>query len=127
MPTLDELIVQERKTAEHNHNMYEYECSFYGKEVVDSGEKLDCVKEYEYHSQIAELLEELKARREADRISDSYPFDVLLVQRYTKAIDDFAKELCKAFDETTLNDDGYYPNNVVRSIAEQLKAGGESE
>ena len=51
----------------------------------------------------------------------------LLKCERNKTIDDFVEELCKAFDETTLNDDGYYPNNVVRSIAEQLKAGGENE
>ena len=122
MPTLDELIAQERKTAEHNHNMYEYECSFYGKEVVDSGEKLDCVKEYEYHSQIVELLEELKARREAERISDSKTFDVLLVQRYNKAIDDFLKKAL-TFEDITGCVDSY----KLENIAEQLKAGGENE
>ena len=58
--TIDELIAQERKIAEHYHKMYEYECSRYGKKTVDSGVKLDCVKEYEYHSQIVELLQELK-------------------------------------------------------------------
>lgn len=41
-----------------------------------------------------------------------------------KAIDDFSRKLCKAFDETDLNDNGYYPNNIVRRVAEELKAGG---
>lgn len=41
-----------------------------------------------------------------------------------KAIDDFAQKLCKAFDETDLKSNGYYPNNIVRRVAEELKAGG---
>ena len=60
---IDELIAQERKIAEHYHKMYKYECSRYGKKTVDSGVKLDCVKKYDYHSQIVELLEKLKKCR----------------------------------------------------------------
>lgn len=133
MPTLDELIAQERK-------IYEFECSFYGKEVVDSEEKLDCVKEHEYHSQIVELLEELKARREAERISDSKPFDVLLVQRYNKALDDFLEKLKENISESliwgmiadcfkykNMNDTSDkivdYVIDTANEISEQLKAG----
>ena len=46
------------------------------------------------------------------------------VHERRKAIDDFARKLCKAFDETDLKDNGYYPNNIVRRVAEELKAGG---
>mgnify|MGYP004623990133 CR=1 FL=1 len=42
-----------------------------------------------------------------------------------KTIDNFARKLCKAFNETDLKDNGYYPNNIVRRVAEELKAGGE--
>lgn len=41
-----------------------------------------------------------------------------------KAIADFSKKLCEAFDETDLKENGYYPNNVVRRIAGELKVGG---
>ena len=41
-----------------------------------------------------------------------------------KVIDEFRKKLYEAFDETDLNDNGYYPNNIVRRVAEELKAGG---
>lgn len=76
-----------------------------------------------YHEQLAEWLGELKElRHEANEWRK-----VGYIHGYNKAIDDFAEELCKAFDETTLNDDGYYPNNVVRSIAEQIKEGKENE
>ena len=120
--TIDELIAQERKTAEHNHNMYEYECSFYGKDVVDSGEKLDCVKEYEYHSQIVELLEELKKRRSEDY---GYMADIHQSIGYRKALDDFVETLVSAFGETNIKEYGFYPENLVRSVAEQLKAGAK--
>ena len=129
MSTLDELIAQECKIAEHNHNMYEFECMCYGKDTVDSEEKMECVKEYEYHSQIVELLEELKARREADRISDSKPFDVLLVQRYNKAIDDFTERLKAEYKPCDEKDTEIYKKvcNRIDKIAEQLKAGEYSE
>ena len=115
MPTLDELIAQERKTAEHNHNMYEYECSFYGKEVVDSGEKLECVKEYEYHSQLVELLEELKKRRSEDY---GYMADIHQSIGYRQAIDDIKEELMKnGFIYTQ------HALDVFDGIAKRLKEG----
>lgn len=46
------------------------------------------------------------------------------VHERRKAIDDFTQKLCEAFDETDLKDNGYYPNNVVRMVAEELKVGG---
>lgn len=44
-----------------------------------------------------------------------------------KAIDDFTKRLCEAFDETDLKSNGYYPNNIVRLVAMKLKAGGTDD
>lgn len=44
----------------------------------------------------------------------------------SNAIDDFAKKLCESFDATDLKNDGYYPDNVVRMVATQLK-GGEAD
>ena len=46
------------------------------------------------------------------------------VHEKRKAIDEFTQKLCKVFDETDLKDNGYYPNNVVRMVAEELKVGG---
>lgn len=73
--------------------------------------------------QLAEWLEELKARREADRISDIKPFDVLLVQRYNNAIDDFVN----AIDERDREEPFVESIWVIEEIAEQLKAGGSNE
>lgn len=43
--------------------------------------------------------------------------------QYNKAIDDFAEKLSLAFDET-IEEHGFYPENLIRQVAEQLKAGG---
>ena len=48
----------------------------------------------------------------------------MAVRERRNAIDDFVQRLYKAFDETDLKDNGYYPNNVVKMVAEELKAGG---
>ena len=121
---LDELIAQERKIAEHYHKMYEYECYRYGKKTVDSGVKLDCVKQYEYHSQLVELLEELKKRRSEDY---GYMADIHQSIGYRKALDDFVETLVSAFDETNIKEYGFYPENLVRQVAKQLKEGGANE
>ena len=119
---LDELIAQEHKTAEHYHKMYEYECSRYGKKTVDSGVKLNCVKEYEYHSQLVELLEELKKRRSEDY---GYMADIHQSIGYRKAIDDFFKALCIEYSPVSDEMQNEYDNVCLRfeKIAEQLKAG----
>ena len=118
--TIDELIAQECKIAEHYHKMYEYECSRYGKKTVDSGVKLNCVKEYEYHSQLVELLEELKKRRSEDY---GYMADIHQSIGYRQALDDFVETLVSAFDETNIKEYGFYPENLVRQVAKQLKEG----
>lgn len=113
--TIDESIANEREKAE----MYRFRIKNRLMTMLEIGE---CEREIEEHEQIAELLEELKARREADRTSDSKPFDVLLVQRYNKAIDDFVNSckentMCKTFGLREID---------IEKIAEQLKAGGEN-
>ena len=42
--TLDEAIAHAREVARKNRDEYEFECSYFGKETVDNGEKLDCVR-----------------------------------------------------------------------------------
>ena len=152
MISIDEAIANERKTAEHYHKMYEFECSRYGKRTVDSGVKLECVQKYEYHSQLVEFLEELKKRQEED-----YRYKVLKVEMSqedllelkermknlpltivstpevessiefvddvirNKAIDDFKEKLVSAFNETNIKEYGFYPENLVNQVAEQLK------
>ena len=46
---------------------------------------------------------------------------------YNKAIDDFVERLIEELSHTTLLKDGYYLANIIKPLAEQLKAGGENE
>ena len=82
--------------------------------------KLNCVKEYEYHSQLVELLEELKKRRSEDY---GYMADIHQSIGYRQAIDDFVETLVSAFNETNIKEYGFYPENLVRQVAKQLKEG----
>ena len=45
------------------------------------------------------------------------------MQAYNKAIDDFVETLVSAFDETNIKEYGFYPENLVRQVAKQLKEG----
>lgn len=45
----------------------------------------------------------------------------------SKAIDDFAEKLLSAFDETNIKEYGFYPENLIRQVAKQLKAGDKNE
>lgn len=73
--------------------------------------------------QLGELLEELKKRRSEDY---GYMADIHQSIGYRKAIDDFAEKLSIAFDETDIEEYGFYPKNLVRMVAGELKAGGEN-
>ena len=74
-----------------------------------------CVQESE---QLAEWLEELKKRRNEDY---GYLADIHQNIGYRKAIDDFVETLVSAFDETNIKEYGFYPENLVRQVAKQLK------
>ena len=91
-----------------------------------------CVQESE---QLVELLEELKDYRDKNKIvvrvdvenMDSVKDKLDELSRYAenqynKAIDDFAEKLSLAFDET-IEEYGFYPENLIRQVAKQLKAG----
>lgn len=47
-------------------------------------------------------------------------------QVYNKAIDDFAEKLSLAFDET-IEEYGFYPENLIRQVAEQLRQVTQNE
>ena len=90
-----------------------------------------CVQESE---QLAEWLEELKAIKEMDLSipqhftkEQSDWIKAYCVKRniefYNKAIDDFVETLVSAFDETNIKEYGFYPENLVRQVAKQLKEG----
>ena len=68
--------------------------------------------------QHAEWLEELKKRRSEDY---GYMADIHQSIGYRQALDDFVETLVSAFDETNIKEYGFYPENLVRQVAEQLK------
>ena len=70
--------------------------------------------------QLAEWLEELKKRRSEDY---GYMADIHQSIGYRKALDDFVETLVSAFDETNIKEYGFYPENLVRQVAKQLKEG----
>lgn len=65
--------------------------------------------------------------RKDDLLVSANDIRKMAVRERRKAIDDFTQRLCKAFDETDLKDNGYYPNNVVRMVAEELNVGGADD
>ena len=74
--------------------------------------------EPEVFIQLEELLEELKKRRSEDY---GYMADIHQSIGYRQALDDFVKTLVSAFDETNIKEYGFYPENLVRQVAKQLK------
>lgn len=136
--TIDESIQRENNIAEENQKIVDTEIVFddvslsqlYCDDTEVIEEHLSNYRKCaEYHEQIAEWLEELKALREKNETLKALYEDarkegnVLLKHERNKAIDDFVnacKEdiLCQTF--------GLHIKGIER-IAEQLKAGGENE
>ena len=105
--TIDETIEMYKKIANTDSN-----CPRYCMNPCE-----ECVKECK---QLAEWLEELKKRRSEDY---GYMADIHQSIGYRKAIDDFVETLVSAFDETNIKEYGFYPENLVRQVAKQLKEG----
>ena len=86
-------------------------------------EAIECERNHrlypEYHEQLAEWLEELKAYRTLDKTNFS--------DGYNRAIDDFAKDICKMIVQSENNGNyRFYAVEIkqaIADIAEQLKAG----
>lgn len=141
--TLDEAIAHAREVARKNRDEYEFECSYFGKETVDNGEKLDCVRCAEEHEQLVEWLEELNELR---NMTAGHLYAVAFNRGYLKvekevrekAIEDFEIKLTTHFADwklsnTPCNDDETDRTKeiicetienaigTVEEIAEQLK------
>ena len=111
--SIDEAIAHAREIADKSSDCW--------KHCVNDGSCSVCEKE---HEQLAEWLEELKKRRSEDY---GYMADIHQSIGYRKAIDDFVETLVSAFDETNIKEYGFYPENLVRQVAKQLKVGEENE
>ena len=110
--TIDEIIAAERDNAEFSKaNKYD--------------------KSADYHNQIAELLEELKAYRENSNGYNKEDIELNRNAMYNKAIDNFVEHIRTYY--TLKQEMGYVATtykdliNYIFELAEQLKAGGIDE
>ena len=117
MLSIDEAIAHAREVAAIQRNNDKLNKTL---GVISPYYKTDCIKCAEEHEQIAEWLEELKKRRSEDY---GYMADIHQSIGYRKALDDFVETLVSAFDETNIKEYGFYPENLVRQVAKQLKEG----
>ena len=104
--TIDEIITTERDNAE------------FSKANNHEGSA-------DYHNQIAELLEELKAYRENSNGYNKEDIELNRNAMYNKAIDDFVKFASTM--PTVEQKDGTIRPMWLNEIAEQLKEGGKNE
>lgn len=134
--TLDKAIEREKEVAERNRKDIEFikeDSKKYDKssnsiknyENIKANDEL--IKSYminaEKHEQLAELLEELKRRREKDNeIIGSGALNNAYKQGYKKAVEDFKSEV-----KNLIVDLNVIRFNDIDEIAEQLKEGGEEE
>ena len=120
--TIDEAIAHAREVAEiqrKDNDNCKYKLQYGCKDCVDYYSK-PCIECAEEHERLAEWLEELKKRRSEDY---GYMADIHQSIGYRKALDDFVETLVSAFDETNIKEYGFYPENLVRQVAKQLKGG----
>ena len=101
--TLDEAIAHARKVSSRKFD-----------------DRVHCIRCSEFHKQLAEWLEELKAYRQ-QHIALCEKYDVNTVEElYVKGIDDFGSRLeTVSFTKTQWD--------LIKIIAEQLKAGEQNE
>ena len=105
--SLDEAILEFKERAEDS------------KKLSKLGMK-NYIPKAKEEEQIAEWLEELKKRRSEDY---GYMADIHQSIGYRQALDDFVETLVSAFDDTNIKEYGFYPENLVRQVAKQLKEG----
>lgn len=115
--TLDEVITHEKELAKEI-----YVEAMLCHANPDDGKLDSCIEIGKYHEQLVEWLEELKDLRELkDTITSNA--EVLEIQGYNKAIDEFVK-LVKKYDWDIRNrNENAFIYGAIDKIAEQLKAG----
>ena len=128
--TLDEAIIHAREVASEQKRR--------SGACVQNDSECDkfstCLKCAEEHDQLAEWLEELKFLKQwKSDIMDSFckydvsSFEELVTNTRNKAIDDFAKEICKMIIQSENNGNyRFYAVEIkqaIANLAEQLKAG----
>lgn len=120
--TIDEAIEHAREEAKKNYEM----ANAYIDYDAEHLESIRCKQCAEEHEQLAEWLEELKTLRESkNNLVDLRPIGYITLEAFNKgradAIDEFVKECCE-YENLTFDK---YAIQRIKSIAEQLKAGGK--
>ena len=137
--TLDEVIQKENKIAEENQKIVDTQIVFddvsiselYCDDTEVIEEHLDNYKKCaEYHEQITEWLEELKAYIEIGTVEECRNSVLDIRKAYNKAIDDFVSEIEKEYDNDYCPNVSDYLDYEISirdlfKIAEQLKAGNK--
>ena len=123
--TIDEAIAQEIEIAKEQKIKYD-KCPTrmrYCCEMCFHNPK--CNEVAEYHKQIAEWLEELKANKVASAEVYNQGYKHGYNKAYKKAINDFAENVIQRYHElpTTLG----YTEKIIKEIAKQLKVGKNNE
>ena len=81
------------------------------------------------HKFVIELIDDCKGFEQdvdyLERIYGAEPIKEHDEEIYNKALDDFVGRLIEELSHTTLLKDGYYLANIIKPLAEQLKAGGK--
>lgn len=137
--TIDEAIQRENKIAEENQKIVDTQIVFDDVSISELYcDDTEIIEEHlsnyrkcaEYHEQLAEWLEELKALKngldiKCDNLNEALEKDKKL--GYNKAIDDFVKALRIEYSPVSDEMQNEYDNVCLRfeKIAEQLKAGGK--
>ena len=128
--TLDEAIPHAREVAEEQRKACDLTW------VWDNPDNIKkCAEE---HNQLAEWLEELKFLKQwkSDIMDEFCKYDVssfeeLVANTRNKAIDDFAKEICKMIIQSENNGNyRFYAVEIkqaIANLAEELKAGEQNE
>ena len=132
MTLLDEAIQRENKIAEENQKIVDTQIVFDNVSISELYcDDTEVIEEHlsnyrkcaEYHKQIAEWLEELKAYKENQHRSLRHMYE----KGYNKAIDDFVKEICKMIVQSENNGNyRFYAVEIkqtIANLAEELKAG----
>ena len=119
--TIDEAIEKESKIAKENQKIVDTQIVFDNVSISELYcDDTEVIEEHlsnykkcaEYHEQIAEWLEELKAIK-----SDGFTDDLLNMKGYKKALDDVESEFLKC-------DKVHYNLQDILCVINKLKAGG---
>ena len=133
--TLDEAIAHEKELAKEI-----YIEAMLCHANPDDGKLDDCIERGKYHEQIAEWLEDYECIKQwkSDVMDgfcryDASSFEELVTNARNKAIDDFTEKIIRYVDcghlcsPTEMRWSDLTVVEMVKKLAEQLKAGGENE